>query len=335
MQASTVVLAATAALAAARPVDTLRSVGALPAHLAGAIGEMTACEQAPDGQYFVFDRRSHTVYTVPPSRDAIRKLIQIGAEKGRVLRPTAFDVAGDDTFVVADSPGGYGRIQVFHLSGATLGGFTLRQRDVPMVVLDGQVLNGVGSLEYTGASVFISQPETGALVTEYASGDGRVLRSFGALRPTGHEDDADVHLALNSGLVLGNPRGGFYYVFVAGTPAFRKYDAGGTLLFERHIEGLEMDEYIRTLPATWPRQRGPQGELPLVRPAIRAAAVDPDGGLWIALAEPVTYVYDTDGDKRRAVQFRGAGVLSPRALSFTKRGQLVVTPGCYLFDVGK
>jgi hypothetical protein len=327
-------LVAAAAPAAVRPVETLTSIAALPPHLAGAIGEMSACEQATGGQYFVFDRRSHTVYTVPPSRDDVRRLIQIGAEKGRVLRPTAFDLAGDGTFAVADAPGGYGRVQVFHLSGASLGGFTLRQRDAPMVVIDGHVLNGVGSLEYTGSAVFISQPENGALVTEYGPGDGRVRRSFGALRRTGHEDDPDVHLALNAGLVLANPKGGFYYVFVAGTPAFRKYDDAGTQLFERHVEGLELDEYVRTLPATWPRQRGPQGELPLVRPAIRAAAVHPSGDLWIALAEAVTYVYDADGDKRRAVQFRGAGLLAPRALSFTPRGQLVVTPGCYLFDVG-
>lgn len=323
--------AALALAAAALPVETLTSVAALPAHLAGAIEEMTACEQSPGGEYFVFDRRSHTVYIVPASRDSLRKLIEIGAEPGRILRPTAFDLADDETFAVADAPGGQGRVQVFHLTGATLGGFTLRQRDAPTVVLDGQVLNGVGSLEYTGSSVLLSQPENGALVTEYASADGRVLRSFGELRATGHEDDPDVHLALNTGIVIANPRGGFYYVFVAGTPTFRKYDATGALLLERHIEGIEMDEYLRGLPAKWPRQKGPHGELPLVRPGVRAAAVDSDAQLWIALATPVTYVYDADGDKRRTVQFRGAGIISPRALSFTKSGHVLVTPGCYTF----
>jgi hypothetical protein len=315
----------------ALPVETLKSVGALPAHLAGRVGEMTACEQAGDGRYFIFDRRSHTVFTAPPSRDTIQQIIQIGAEKGRILRPTAFDLADDGTFVVADAPGGRGRVQVFHLSGASLGGFTLPGREVPVIVLDGTVLSGIGSLEYTGQSVLISQPETGALITEYAM-DGQAIRSFGSLRPTGHERDTAVHLALNAGLAVINPKGGFYFVFLTGPPAFRKYDASGKLIFERHIEGTELDEYIRSMPTQWPRRTSEEGtELPLVEPAIRAAAADAEGDLWVSLTKPFTYVYDSGGDKRRIVQFRAAGIMSPTRLSFTNKGQILVTPGCYTF----
>jgi hypothetical protein len=68
-----------------------------------------------------------------------------------------------------------------------------------------------------------------------------------------------------------------------------------------------------------------------VRPGIRAAAADRDGNLWIALASPFTYVYDSGGDKRRTLQLRAAGILSPTALSFTSTGQLLVAPGCYQF----
>lgn len=315
----------------ARPVETLKSVGALPAHLAGQVQEMTACEQAADGRYFIFDRRSHTVFAASPSQDAIRAIIQIGAEKGRLLRPTAFDLAPDNTFVVADAPGGRGRVQVFHLSGASLGGFTLPGREVPVIVLDGMVLSGVGSLEYTGQSVLISQPETGALVTEYAL-DGQPIRTFGSLRPTGHESDTAVHLALNAGLTVIDPKGGYYFVFLAGTPVFRKYDPSGRLVFERHIEGIEMDAYIQSIPTAWPRRKSEEGaELPL-RPAVRAAAADSEGNLWVSLIEPFTYVYDSGGDKRRVVQFRAAGIMSPASLSFTKAGSIVVTPGCYTFD---
>lgn len=313
------------------PVETLRSTGALPAHLAGQIEEMTACEQGADGQYFIFDRRSHTVYTASRTRDEIRRLLQIGAETGRVLRPTAFDVAEDGTFVVADAPGGRGRVQIFHATGATLGGFTLSGREVPLVVLEGTVLSGIGTLVYTGRSVLISQPRNGALVTEYAL-DGSVLRSFGELRRTGHEDDPDLHLALNAGMTVVNPQGGFYFVFLAGLPLFRAYDASGTLRFERHIEGVEMDEYVRSIPTAWPRKTSAEGgEIPVVRPGVRAAAVDGDGSLWVSLATPFTYVYDRIGDKRRMIQFRAAGIVSPTALSFTREGRLLVTPGCYTF----
>ena len=65
-----------------------------------------------------------------------------------------------------------------------------------------------------------------------------------------------MHAALNVGLALLNPAGGYYFVFVSGVPMFRKYDAAGALVFERHIEGLEVDAQLRSLPTTWPRLRG-------------------------------------------------------------------------------
>jgi hypothetical protein len=194
------------------------------------------------------------------------------------------------------------------------------------------VLSGLGALEYDGRTVLVNQPEMGALFTEYAT-DGRILRTFGNLRPTGHEDDRALHLALNAGVPLANPRGGYYFVFLAGIPAFRKYDAGGRLIFERHIEGIEVDPHVQSLPTTWPRQRLDDGTVfPIVPPGVRAAGVDRSGNLWVSLVTPYTYVYDTDGDKQRTVQFRGAGIISPRALFFTTNGQVLVAPGCYAFS---
>ena len=83
----------------------------------------------------------------------------------------------------------------------------------------------------------------------------------------------NVHLALNTGLPLPDPTGGFYFVFVAGVPIFRKYDAKGALLFERHIEGPEMDPYLRTMPTRWPTRRNEDGDvLPSCRPQSRRPA---------------------------------------------------------------
>jgi hypothetical protein len=130
---------------------------------------------------------------------------------------------------------------------------------------------------------------------------------------------------------VADPTGGFYFVFLAGVPVFRKYDPTGKLLFERHIEGPELDEYVRTMPTTWAR-RGRRGEVPLVKAAVRNAAADSSGNLWISLAVPFTYVYDSTGQKRRIVQFRGAGLLLPTSLFFGREGRLLVTPGCYAFD---
>ena len=311
-------------------VTTLSPVAALPAHIAGSFQELTSCQQSPGGEYFIFDRRAHSVYIAPRGLDTARKLIEIGAEPGRVLDPSAFDLAPDGTFVVADAPGGNPRVQIFMASGSTLRGFRLPGRPVPRITLKTLVLNGLAAVEYTGRAIYISQPENGAVITEYTIG-GQPRRSFGDLRRTGHENDVDVHLALNSGLVVANPAGGFYFVFLSGVPQFRRYDSDGLLVFERHIEDPELDRFVQALPTTWRRQKTEDGEIPLVLPSVFAAAADQQGNLWISMATGITIVYDSTGEKRRLVQFRAAGTISPTAMSFTSEGRLLVTPGCYAF----
>jgi hypothetical protein len=317
---------------AARPPDVLRAVGAVPAHIAGRFREPAGFQQSSSGQYFVFDRRGHTVYGLDERQASSWEIVQIGAESGRIIDPTAFAVGPDGTFVVADAPNNRERIQIFTPAGFRVGGFLLPGRLKMRVTLDNTVLNGIGSLQYTGASILMSLPETGALITEYAL-NGGVNRTFGRLRRTGHEDDPDLHLALNSGIPLVDPRGGFFFVFQTGEPLFQKYDDGGQLVFERHIEGREIDPMVAALPTRWPTRRTADGEMPLVTPTIRTAAADRDGRLWIAFVVPYTYVYDGDGDKIRTVQFRGAGLVQPNSLFFGKDGRVLVTPGLLEFPL--
>lgn len=313
------------------PVETLRSTAALPAHVAGAFEDIAACHLSPDGDYLVFDRRAHAVYSVGRSA-APRMIVQIGVEAGRILRPLAFDSAVDGTFVIADVPSGVERIQVFFYLGGTVAGFTLPGPSIPRIALGDFVLSGIGSLDYTGKSVLVSQPESGALISEYAL-DGRAVRSFGELRATGHEGERDLHVALNAGVPIAIPnQGGFYFVFLGGRPVFRKYSAEGALVFERHVEGNELDQHIQSLPSRWPRRKTAEGEFPIVPPSIRTAAVDPDGNLWVSLVTPHTYVYDTRGDKRRTVEFRAAGIMTPSNFHFTRDGRVLVAPGCYAFN---
>jgi hypothetical protein len=117
---------------------------------------------------------------------------------------------------------------------------------------------------------------------------------------------------------------------------FRKYDQRGRLLFERHIEGVELDPLIAALPTVWPRRpdAGARREVPLVTPVVGTAAVDPAGNLWVALGQPFTYVYDGDGIRTRVVQFRGAGIIAPASLFFTSASRVIVAPGCYEFRTG-
>ena len=331
---SAVVVAALALLStshAALRVDVLRSIGGLPPHIVGLFEEPLAFQQTPDGPYYVFDRRGHTVYWVDSDKTTARKLVEIGQEQGRVIQPRGFDVAPDGTFVIGDAPRAAERIQVFGPAGLRAAGFTLPGRPTPAVMAGTLVLNGVASLEYTGDRVLVSHPESGWLFNEYSKA-GWALRSFGRLRDTGFEQDRDLHVALNSGLPLVDPTGGYFFVFLGGKPMFRKYDEKGTMLFERHIEGTELDQFIASLPTRWPTRKIEDREVPFVAPSIRTAAVDPGGHLWVSLSVPYTYVYDAHGDKVRTVQFRSAGILSPTSLFFTRDKRLLVTPGCYEFD---
>jgi hypothetical protein len=310
--------------------DILRSTGAVPAHVAGRFREPTGFQQSASGQYFVFDRRAHTVYGLDPDQSSAWEIIQIGGEAGRIIDPTAFASEPNGTFVVADAPNNRERIQIFTPAGFRIGGFLLPGRLKTRVMIESAVLNGIGSLQYTGSSILMSQPETGALITEYALSGG-VNRTIGRLRRTGHEDDHELHLALNSGIPLVDPGGGFFFVFQTGEPVLQKYDAAGRLVFERHIEGREIDALVAGLPVRWPTRQTSDGELPLVTPTIRTAAVDPAGQLWIAFVVPYTYVYDRDGDKVRTVQFRAAGLVTPNSLFFGRNGRILVTPGLFEF----
>ena len=311
-------------------VDVLSSVGGLPANVVGRFREPMGFARVPNGPYYVFDRRGHSVHTVDLHDPKVRTLVEIGGEDGRLLDPSAFDVATDGSFAVADAPGGRERVQVFGAAGIRTGGFTRPGRTAARVGLGSLVLSGVGSLVYTGRSIVLSEPDTGWLLTEYTT-LGAPVRSMGQLRPTGQEGDREVHLALNTGLALPEPSGGFFFIFLAGAPAIRKYSASGALLFERAIQGRQLDEVLAAMPQRWPRRAVGDREVPLVPPVVRTAAVDPEGRLWVSFVLPYTYVYDAEGEKLRTVQFRAAGVIAATSLAFPGGGRVLVTPGCYEF----
>jgi hypothetical protein len=322
-----IVFALAATIVAIGP-EVLVAVDAIPNHLAGGFREARGFSRAAAGHFLILDRRAHTVFGIDDAMSVAYPIVHIGAEPGRILGPTAFGAAADGSFVVADAPGGQGRVQVFSPVGELRWQFLLPGPARTRVMIDGFAGSVVSGLHYTGTSVLLCQPEWGGLITEYSL-LGQPLRTFGQLRATGHEDDPDVHLALNSGVALAAPDGGYLFVFQAGRPMLRKYDAQGTLVFERQVQGREIDAAISRLPDLWPRGAGEQ---PMISPTVRAAAVDPKGQLWIALSVPFTYVFDRDGDKVRIVQLRTSGVLSPSSLVFDRDGRLLTTPGLAIFD---
>lgn len=314
---------------------------ALPPEVAGRFRELANLQQADDGSYYAFDRRSHAVSRINETWTSAKTLVAIGQQKGELLEPSAFDSRGDQ-FIVSDAPFGLDRLQIFFKDGTALRAFQPSIRSLPRLTMGGVVLNGAGSLEFGENAIYLSEPDSGWLVTEYAP-DGVPRRYFGRLRSTGHETDIDVHLALNTGMPLLARDGTFWFVFQAGVPLLRKYDAKGELLFERHIEGTELDPIVRSLPSTWPRERratgaspgkpGASREFPLIEPNVQTAAVHPDGGVWVALSTGHVYVYDATGDKRRVLELTGVDPLRPTSLAFSRSGRLIVTPGGYEFDV--
>ena len=316
---------------AAPQIETLTARGSLPAHLAGRFREPVQFAQISTGEFLVLDRRAHTVSRIDRAMTRVTQVIDIGFEEGRLLAPTALAIGPSDVFAVADAPASHERIQYFTGGGSPLGAFFLNTRVAPRLSIGPLVLNGVGSLQFTGRSFLVNRPESGGLVTELDM-QGHPVRHFGLLRQTGHETDPTLHLAFNVGLPLVDPTGGFYFVFQSGVPMFRKYDERGELVFERHIEGVELDGRLQALPTTWPERETETGSYPIVTPAVRTAAVDSDGRLWVSLVAPFTYVYDQRGDKARTVRFEAAGPVSPASLFFTTDGHLLVTPGCFVFE---
>src|SRR6188474_1211148 len=177
---SIVILSILSPLAALKP-DVLQSTGAIPAHLAGRFREAAGFQQSASGQYFVFDRRAHAVFGINEAQTTSWEVVRIGAEPGRIIDPTAFSVAPDGTFVVADAPNGRERIQIFSPVGFRNGGFLLPGRLRARVILEQTVLSGIGSLQFDGKSILMSEPETGALFAEFDLRGG-VTRTIGNLR---------------------------------------------------------------------------------------------------------------------------------------------------------
>ena len=99
-------------------VEVLKSVAALPPHIVGLFRDPIGFKQTANGDYYVFDRRGHTVYLVDEKATTAKKLVQIGAEEGKLIEPSAFDVANNGTFAVADGPNGRERISIFDAAGS-------------------------------------------------------------------------------------------------------------------------------------------------------------------------------------------------------------------------
>jgi hypothetical protein len=146
---------------------------------------------------------------VDPERTTARKVVDVGQEEGRIIQAGGFDTTAEGSFVVADVPRGQERLQIFGPGALRTGGFFIAGRSMPQVIVGSYAVTGINSLQFSGTSIFVSEPERGSLITEYSTG-GVPQRTIGRLRETGHEQERDLNLALNAGLPLVDPTGGVY-----------------------------------------------------------------------------------------------------------------------------
>ena len=313
-------------------VERLQSVRAVPSHLAGAFEEAAGFATQPSGVSLVFDRRRHAVFAIDRARTAMTRLVDIGFERGRLLRPIAFDVHRDGRFLVADAPGLRPRVSVFEPNGTLLNYFEVSGTARARVTIGNIVVNGIATARLLDDTILMNMPEHGGLVSEYSIA-GTPLRTFGSLRATGHEQNQDVHLAMNAAVAVPSPDGHIYVVFLSGVPMFRKYTREGALVFERVVQSRQLDPHVLTIPTTWPLRTVDGLTFPFVTPVVRTAAVDRRGNLWIATLTSHVYVFDADGEKVGTYQLIGAGPLVPDSLWFTPEDRLLVSPGLYEFDV--
>ncbi len=130
-------------------VQTLSAGGGLAPEICGQYREPLAFQATAAGVYYVFDRRGHSVHSVDPAGKASRTVVTIGGETGRVIEPTAFSLAPNGNFVVADAPNGRERLQVFDFAGTWITGFTLPGRAESRVSIGGLSLNGVGTWRFS------------------------------------------------------------------------------------------------------------------------------------------------------------------------------------------
>jgi hypothetical protein len=323
------VFAATATTAQHR-VDVLEPVFALPAHVFARFQQPATIVLTSTGDYLVLDRRAHTVFRVDPSGRVVTPILGIGQEAGRLLRPMAMALSDDDILAVLDAPNNVQRLQYFGSDGTLIGQFYLTILGTPGVVVNDQIVSGASAMAFDGTTFWFTAPARGTLLFQIDTA-GTVLRQMGHLRRTGHEADSGLHAVLNAGIPVVDPTGGVFFVFQTGRPLLRKYNTAGVLLFERHIEGPELDPIIARLPDRWATPD--DGSRPLPALMVRAAAADRQGRLWVVLQTGHVYVYDASGEKIRTLVFGGPSRELTSSLFFTRGGRVLTGPAGYEFEV--
>ncbi len=247
-------------------IETLRPVSGLPARVMASFDDPRGFVETGTGDALVLDAGAQALYRVAPNASRADRVVSVGLADGHIFRPTALTLGPADLVAIADQPNAYDRVQYFDADGRRVGGFYVPHVPQDRLRVGPVVLNGVGSLQFGRQSFFFNLPDTGALLTE-ADTDGRPIRSFGTLRPTERDADLPLVRALNTGVPLIDPTGGFYFVFQTGVPMFRKYNAQGASSSSGTSRAPNSTRSLAPSPRPGPRGlEAPMARRPTCRP---------------------------------------------------------------------
>jgi peroxiredoxin len=191
---------------------------------------------AYSGKYFVSDLKSNRVLVLNEHQQVEREIGGIGSGPGRLLHPNNIGVSNDGELYVYDAYND--RIEGFAADGSYKSEFQTTR------------FKGFGVTPK--GEIYLGQPEKGSLITVY-TGSGKRLRSFGQLKkfseiygPKFSYKDDLYRLGINR-INLAIDKDGNTYVSFMLAPLIQKYNPEGQLLFERRLEGPEIDHLTRVL----------------------------------------------------------------------------------------
>lgn len=270
------------------------------------------------GRYFLSDIEGNRIVVVNDKMQIERDFGRIGSGPGRLFHPGYLDVGRDGTIFVED--GGNERIVKFDQQGNYLGEFRLT--------------------DYQGFAVgaqnelYVGQPDQGHLITVYSS-SGKKLRSFGQLKkfsdvhgPAVRDKDIQFRIAFNRVRLTTGQNGDLYVSFML-TPLIQKYNAEGTLLFERRLEAPEIDRLLEAIEKKkyiGTKSDGADARIVALDPVIDPAS----GNIMVPLVDGSIYVADREGNKlmllRPTWTAEGDGTFYPFVAGLGAKGEFLVTP---------